>query len=168
MSDPQTYDDAPNAHAKDTHGEREVASYAITINRPVGEVYGFYRNLSNAPLYMEGILSVEERDRVAHWTGEDGEWDSEIINDVPEKEITWRAEGNSGRALFQEVPGRGTVLTLTLGYEQGLIGKVVDKLTQKDPAIQARRSLRRLKQLLETGEIATNARTQRELAEENV
>lgn len=166
MPETHTSDDAPNAHAKHIDGEREIASRAITINRPVAEVYAFYRDLSKAPLYMEGIVSVEERGNIAHWTSEHGEWDAEIINDVPEREITWRAEDNSGRATFQEVPGRGTVVTLTSAYEQSFVGKVIGKLTQKDPDILARRNLRRLKQLLETGEIATNARTQREFAEE--
>ena len=56
-------------------------------------------------------------------------------------------------------PGRGTVVTAAIAYEPpgGLIGKVVAKLTQKEPRIQARRDLRRLKQLLETGEIATSS-----------
>ena len=48
----------------------------------------------------------------------------------------------------------------------GLIGKVVAKLFQREPAIQARRDLRRFKQLMETGEIATAARTRRDLEEE--
>ena len=40
----------------------------------------------------------------------------------------------------------------------GVVGQLVAKLFQSDPAILARRNLRRLKQLLETGEIATAAR----------
>jgi len=36
---------------------------------------------------------------------------------------------------------------------------------QREPAIQARRELRRFKQLMETGEIATGARNARELEE---
>ena len=48
----------------------------------------------------------------------------------------------------------------------GIIGKVVAKLFQREPAIQARRDLRRFKQLMETGEIATAAWTQKQLQEE--
>jgi uncharacterized membrane protein len=139
----------------------------VTINRPVDEVYAFYRDLTKAPLYMNDVERVEVSGNHAHWVGKDAEWDSEIINDLPGKEITWQAEGSSGRARFEEIAGRGTVLTLTMAYEQGFVGKVIGKLSQDDPAIQARRNLRRLKQLLETGEIATNARNRRMLAEEN-
>lgn len=166
MPDPDTYDDAPNAAAKHTHGEREIASNAVTINRPVGEVYAFYRDLTKAPLYMEDVERVEVDGNRAHWVTRDGEWDAEITKEVPGEEIYWQAEDSAGRAQFQEVPGRGTVLTLTLGYDQGFLEKIAAKLTQKDPAIQSRRNLRRLKQLLETGEIATNARNPRMLAEE--
>jgi uncharacterized membrane protein len=38
---------------------------------------------------------------------------------------------------------------------------------QREPKIQARRDLRRFKQLMETGEIATAARTRKQLEEEN-
>ena len=37
---------------------------------------------------------------------------------------------------------------------------------QREPAIQARRDLRRFKQLMETGEIATSSRTRAQLEEE--
>lgn len=168
MSHSSEHDDAPNATAKHTHGRREVASRAVTINRPLNDVYGFYRDLGNARLYMEDIVRVDERDGVAHWVSKDGEWDAEITNDIPGKEMTWQAEGSSGRATFAEVAGRGTVVTLTMAYDQpaGIIGKVVGVVTQKDPNMQVRRNLRRLKQLLETGEIATNARNRRMAAEE--
>ena len=165
-SPPKQSDDAPHATSKHLDGRREVSSRAVTINRPVQEVYDFYRDLTNAPLYMENVDRVEVVGNDTHWMGNGEEWNSTIINDVPGKEITWQGNDNSGRATFTEIDGRGTVLTLTLAYEQGLLSKVVGKLTQDDPAIQARRSLRRLKQLLETGEIATNARNQKMLADE--
>lgn len=167
MPDHHRHDDAPHSAAKHSHGAREVTGLAVTINRPVAEVYGFYRDFAKAPLYMADVERVEVSGNRAHWVGRHGEWDSEVINDLPNREITWQAEDSSGRARFAEVPGRGTVLTLTLAYEQGFLAKLLGKITQDDPKIQARRSLRRLKQLLETGEIATNARNRRMFAEEN-
>ena len=168
-------DDAPNATAKHAGGDREVASRAVTINRPTREVYDFVRDLTKAPLYMEDVESVTMSGKRAHWVSRDGdktfEWDSEITNDVPGKEYTWQAvdsdKSGSGRIMVEEVAGRGTVLTLTMAYEQGFVEKLVAKVKQTDPAIRERRNLRRLKQLLETGEIATNARNLKMLAEEN-
>lgn len=167
LSHTETHDDAPVAVSKTASGDRELAIRAVTINRPAAEVYGFYRDLSKAPLFMEDVERVEVSGTRSHWVTKHGEWDSEITKDVPNSEITWQAEGSSGRTTFEEIPGRGTVVTLTTAYEQSFVGKIVGKLTQKDPVIQGRRNLRRLKQLLETGEIATNARNQKMLAEEN-
>jgi uncharacterized membrane protein len=47
-----------------------------------------------------------------------------------------------------------------------MIGKLIAKMFQREPAIQARRDLRRFKQLMETGEIATAARNRRQYEEE--
>ena len=47
----------------------------------------------------------------------------------------------------------------------GIIGKVIAKMFQREPAIQARRDLRRFKQLMETGEIATGARSRAQMEE---
>ena len=46
------------------------------------------------------------------------------------------------------------------------MGKAIAKLFQREPAIQVRRDLRRFKQLMETGEVATGAWTQAQRAEE--
>jgi uncharacterized membrane protein len=173
-------DDAPVGAAK-THADAEVDALfgddagsevvgrAVTINRPVAEVWAFYRDLTNAPLYMEDVVRVDTSDpQRPHWVaeidGEQAEWDGEITEEEPERVLAWRSVDtsyqNTGRTTFQDVPGRGTVVTMTITYDPpgGTIGKWVAKLFGKDPAIQARRNLRRLKQLLETGEIATGAR----------
>jgi uncharacterized membrane protein len=47
-----------------------------------------------------------------------------------------------------------------------VVGKIIAKIFQREPAIQARRDLRRFKQLMETGEIATASRTSAQLEEE--
>ena len=159
-------DDAPKSTAKDAHPKRVISTHAITINRATDEVYGFFRDLAKAPLYMNDVERVNVSGLRSHWVGKHGKWDSEITEDIRGKEFTWQAEDSAGRATFDDVPGRGTVLTLTMAYEQSLIAKLVDKVRQTDPAIQSRRDLRRLKQLLETGEIATSARNRRMLAGE--
>ena len=186
MAEPNK-DDAPlSASKKDGAAELAFpdepgASFvgrAVTINRPVAEVYGFYRDLTNAPLYMDEVERVDTTDpRRPHWVarapgGKTVEWDAEITEDVPEKVLAWRSvdtdQVNAGRATFAEVAGRGTVVTLELTYDSpgGVIGKLVSKLFQRDPAIQARRNLRRMKQLLETGEIATAAPNRAKFEEE--
>ena len=103
------------------------------------------------------------------------EWTTRITEDRPGELIAWASEEgvdvpNSGKVEFRDAPGgRGTWVSATILYDPpaGIIGKVIAKMFQREPAIQARRDLRRLKQFLETGEIATSARTRRQAEEEH-
>ena len=87
--------------------------------------------------------------------------------------IAWAsAEGanvaNSGRVAFRDAGARGTIVTATILYDPpaGVIGKLVAKLFQREPNIQVRRDLVRFKQLMETGEVATNAMNRKQLEEQ--
>jgi uncharacterized membrane protein len=149
--------------------EAAVVGRSVTINLPREQVYAFWRDFQNFPRFMENVRSVTlGDDRRSHWVvaapgGESVEWDSLITEDVPGEVIAWEsAEGadvkNAGRVEFRDAaPGRGTMVTATIAYDPpaGRIGQLIAKLFQREPKVQARRDLRRFKQLLETGEIAT-------------
>ena len=150
--------------------EAALVGRTITVNRPRAEVYAFFRDFRNLARFMENIESVQPGDgRRSHWVikapaGQTVEWDSILTEDEPDRLLAWESvEGadikNTGRIEFRDgPPGRGTEVTATVVYDPpaGDIGKLIAKLFQKEPKIQARRDLRRLKQLLETGEIATS------------
>lgn len=152
----------------------------VTINRPRAELYGYWRDFGNLPTFMDNVVSVEMLDdRRSHWVvkapgGQTVEWDSLITEEREGEMIAWAsAEGadvpNSGRIDFRDAQGgRGTIVTATIVYDPpaGMVGKIIAKIFQREPAIQARRDLRRFKQLMETGEIATSSRTHAQLAEE--
>jgi uncharacterized membrane protein len=88
-----------------------------------------------------------------------------ITEDTPGQAIAWQSEPDSqiqttGRVEFIEAtPGRGTMVRLLIDYDPpaGLIGRGIAKLLQREPNVQARRDLRRFKQLMETGEVSSNA-----------
>jgi uncharacterized membrane protein len=140
---------------------------AITINRPPEEVYGFWRNLENLPRFMSHLESVRELDdRRSYWKahaplGLTVEWSAEIVEDRANERISWRsAEGsqvpNSGTVRFLRAPGdRGTEVHLELGYDPpaGKLGATIAKLFGEEPSQQVDGDLRRLKQVLETGEV---------------
>jgi len=167
-------DDAPARVSKSSDvraevGKGSVSCHTETINRPRSELYAFWRDFSNLPRVMENVSAVTRiDDRRSHWVvaGPTGplEWDAEIVEDEPDRLIAWRSvEGadidHSGRIEFRDAPpGRGSWVTATIAYEPpaGFIGKAVAKVSQKEPAIQTRRDLRRFKQYCETGEIATS------------
>ncbi|MES2754943.1 MAG: SRPBCC family protein [Pseudomonadota bacterium] len=172
-------DDAPNVTAKHTHGARDVTARAVTINRPADELYAYYRDFTQLPTFMENVVSVATLDATrSHWVvkapaGRTVEWDAVVTEDVPGESITWQSEEgadvpNSGRVEFRDAGARGTVVTATIAYDPpaGVVGKIVAKLFQREPGVQARRDLRRFKQLMETGEVATSAWTRAQHAEE--
>ena len=70
------------------------------------------------------------------------------------------ADGNAASLQFRDAPGgRGTIVEAVIAYKppMGALGQAVAKLFSAEPSVQARRDLKRLKMLLETGEIATSA-----------
>ena len=177
------YDDAPlsTAHNLDTTGVNEEGLEArpgdhligrtVTINRPRQELYEFWRDLRNLPLFMQNIrrITVSDGNR-SHWVVEapgdtQVEWDSILTQDEPGSSLAWESvEGasirNSGRIEFRDsTNGRGTIVTATIVYDPpaGNLGRMVAKLFEKEPNIQARRDLRRFKQLMEAGEVATSS-----------
>lgn len=170
--------DAPLAASRDSEaeaagrdGEDAIVGRTVTINRPRGEIYAFWRDFSNLARIMENIERIDIIDeRRSHWVvkapaGKTVEWDSIVTDDEPGRLIAWRSvEGadisSSGRIEFLDAaPGRGTMVRATFAYDPpaGLIGEWIAKLFQREPNVQTRRDLRRLKQLLETGEITSSA-----------
>jgi len=151
----------------------------VTINRPRAELFAYWADLINLPTFMDNVERIDMlSDTRSHWVvkapaGKTVEWDA-VITDKREGElIAWASTDdadvpNSGRIEFRDAGDRGTIVTATIAYDPpaDIIGKVVAKLFQHEPAIQARRDLRRFKQLMETGEIATAAWTQKQLQEE--
>ena len=167
---------AANVGARD---ESALSAATVTINRPAREIYDFWRNQRNLVPIMDNVRSITPAGEGRwHWVveapgGRTVEWDAVITEDRPGSLLAWEsAEGadirNSGRIAFEDAPGRGSYVTATIAYDPplGAIGKLFAKLFQREPAIQSRRDLRRLKQFLETGEIATSSRTRAQLEEE--
>ncbi|HEX4150622.1 MAG TPA: SRPBCC family protein [Steroidobacteraceae bacterium] len=162
----------PNAGAApefDAHKGDVLVGRTVTIDRSRQELYAFWRDFSNLPRFMQHIRSVTvSADDRSHWVveapaGKTVEWDAQITEDQPGGAIAWKSlehasVKNSGRVEFADSPeGRGTIVRVTLAYDPpgGTIGKAIAKLFQQEPKIQARRDLRRFKQLMETGEVST-------------
>lgn len=172
---PTVTDDAPITTSKKAEPDRALLAEAVTIRRPARELYDFWRDPTNLVAVMENVVSIEaiDADR-SRWTvkapaGREVSWESRITEDRPGESITWQSvEGadvdNSGRVEFRDAGERGTVVRATIAYQPpgGKVGQLVAKLFQREPRIQARRDLRRFKQLMEAGEVATSANTRKQ------
>lgn len=142
---------------------------SVTINKPIEELYRFWRNLENLPRFMRHLDSVERvTDTISRWRakgpgGTTVEWEAEINNEVPNKVIGWRSLENAdvvsaGSVNFdQSGRGRGTRVTVHLQYSPpgGKVGATIARLFGKDAETEIREDLRRFKQLIETGEVPT-------------
>src|SRR4051812_47481360 len=91
-----THDDAPpDPREYFEHGIQ--VEHAITIDKPRGELFAFWRNFENLPRFMQHLECVEViDDRKSHWVakgpaGSRVEWDAEIINEEPDELVAWRS-----------------------------------------------------------------------------
>jgi uncharacterized membrane protein len=150
--------------------ERElIARSSMIINNPKQKVYEFWRNFENLPLFMRHLETVSVTgERRSRWIalgpmGTRIAWDAEIINEIPNEEIRWRSLPSSdvdvsGIVRFSQANvDRGTLVQVVSAVEPpaGALGEAVAKMFGKDPSFMMRQDLRRLKALIETGEIPT-------------
>ena len=146
-----------------------IVEESVVINRPISELYRFWRNLENLPRFMSHLESVERiTDTLSRWratapAGTTVEWNAEIINEVPDQVIGWKSiEGSdvvsAGSVNFDEAAGgRGTRVQVRLQYSPpgGKVGDAVARLLGSDAATQIRQDLQRFKQLVESGQTTT-------------
>jgi uncharacterized membrane protein len=135
----------------------------VRIESPVEQVFAYWRNLENLPQWMSHVREVRYLggDRY-HWVvdgpaGVPAEWDSELLNVVENREMTWRSvEGsqveNTGRVRFER-DGDGTRVHVQLKYSPpgGVIGHAVAKAFGVDPKTEMDEDLNRMKSAVETG-----------------
>lgn len=146
-----------------------IVERTLTIDRPVDELYNFWRNFENLPQFMQHLESVTiTGERTSHWVangpgGKLFEWDAEITQEQPNEVIAWRSLPGSeihsaGTVRFERSLGdRGTIVRVTMQYDPpaGIVGVALAKLTGREPAQEVETDLRRFKQFMETGVIAT-------------
>lgn len=141
---------------------------SITINRGPDELYTFWRELENLPRALSHVQSVQVMDeRRSHWVARLAgattlEWDAEITFDAPDERLGWRSlEGSDlaheGAVTFHALPGgRGTIVTVTIGVKaEGAALKTMEGLLGALPELMLGNDLRKLKQMMEAGEVAT-------------
>jgi uncharacterized membrane protein len=146
-----------------------IGHASITVNRSREEVYRYWRDFANLPYFMRYLDSVHvdaSDERRSHWRakgplGMPVEWDAEIVEERASELIAWRSVDvadvpNRGKVRFVPAPGgRATEIHVEIQYYPpgGVIGKSVATLFGTAPEREIREDLRRLKQVLETGEV---------------
>jgi uncharacterized membrane protein len=133
----------------------------LHIDAPVEQVYEFWSNYENFPLFMSHVREVEDLGQGrSHWSvsGPGGvpiEWHATVTQQTPNEVIAWRSEPGSmleNAGIIRFVPiGAGTRVDLRFCYHPpaGGAGQAVAELLGSDPRGKLNEDLGRMKALLE-------------------
>src|SRR5215213_4277064 len=133
----------------------------LYIEAPIDQVYAFWSNYENFPLFMSHVREVEDRGKGrSHWivSGPGGvpiEWNASLTQQTPNEVIAWRSEAgsmleNAGIIRFA-ANGSATRVDLRFCYlpPAGGAGQAVAELLGSDPRAKLNEDLGRMKALLE-------------------
>jgi len=133
----------------------------LYIDAPIDQVYAFWSNYENFPLFMSHVREVEDLGGGrSHWSvsGPGGlpiQWSAVLTQQAPEEVIAWRSEAgsmleNAGVIRFSPA-GTGTRVNLRFCYHPpaGGAGQAVAELLGSDPRAKLNEDLGRMKSLLE-------------------
>ena len=150
-------------------GENAIrVNKAINIFAPIDEVYQFFRNFENFPLFMNHVKDITVAGDTSTWTvagpGDSSyQFQSEITQDIPNELIAWETLPESdihsaGFVRFDELRDGSTRVTVQMSYVPpvGALGHAVAQLFGGDPRQSMHEDLMRLKTLLEEGKTSTD------------
>lgn len=143
----------------------------ISIDKPVDEVYDFWRKLENMPKFMKHIESVKEINKTtSEWkaTGPAGigsiSWKANILMEERGKQLSWHSLpdstiDNAGKILFRDNGNNGTELDITISYHAplGIAGEAAAKFLNPYFEKMVLADIESLKSYLETGQQSINA-----------
>ncbi len=155
------------------------ARRAITIQCTPLEAYELWRDLPNLPRFMTHVESVTlEEGGISRWVIREGgkklQWRARIVEDTPGRRLRWESLpggdiATNGSVELRAAPGdRGTEIEVKMHYlpPGGLfVASALHGFLRRLARVQIGMELVRLRQLIETGEIATGARRIEEISD---
>ncbi len=118
---------------------------SIEVSCPVRAAYNQWTQFEEFPRFMAGVKEVRQLDDThVHWHaeiwGKDKEWDAEIVEQVPDRCISWRSTSgapNNGSVRFEPLGAERTRVHLTMEYEpEGAIENIGDALGVMSSRVQ--------------------------------
>jgi uncharacterized membrane protein len=117
--------------------DMERIEKTFDVDCPVHTVYNQWTQFQEFPQFMEGVKEARQMDDThLHWkvsiAGKEKEFDTEIVEQVPDQRIAWRSiDGapNAGTVRFEPLNKGRTRVQLTMEYEpQTFFEKAADSL----------------------------------------
>jgi uncharacterized membrane protein len=148
-----------------TGGERRRTvdiQKTIVVEAPVEQVYAFWSNYGNFPLFMSHVRDVQDLGASrSRWivSGPGGlpvEWNAVLTERIPDTLLAWRSEPGSmleNAGVIRFAPeGAGTRIDLRFCYNPpaGRAGRAMADFFGADPRARVNEDLGRLKTLLES------------------
>jgi uncharacterized membrane protein len=142
----------------------ETIKESIDVNVPVSTAYNQWTQFEHFPKFMEGVESVTQIDEThlawaANIGGARREWEAEIVEQVPDRKIAWRAtsgNGPNGMVTFESLGSDSTLITVEMAYAtDGLMEQLGAKVGVDSRQVAG--DLKRFKQLVETMGAETGA-----------
>jgi uncharacterized membrane protein len=142
-----------------------MAEVSVVIRRRTRDVFRFYRDFTNLPAFVGDVMSVEPQAVGTYrWTirafGLRLRWSVRITHERENALIRYQTVGSLGLVTRWEVhftelsPGE-TEVREVMTVPLGPVTSVVLAAVGKSPAHEVASNLRRLKELLEDGKVAT-------------
>jgi len=152
----------PDGGRRRRYGDWRVEVVGAVVDRPRDEVYRFWREVSNLPLFLDHVGAAHEIDGVVRGAV-DGPGErpvaviARLVSDRPGEEIAWASTEASevetrGKIRFRDAPGgRGTEVEAIVAYipPPGRLGAWIRRRFRRDPDLRGGRGLRRLNRLME-------------------
>jgi uncharacterized membrane protein len=142
----------------------ETIRESIEVDVPVRTAYNQWTQFEEFPQFMEGVESVKQIDDThLQWVAEVGgkrrEWQAEIVDQVPDQKVAWRAvdgNGPNGIVEFEPLGEDKTLVTVEMAYEpEGFTEQLGAKVGIDSRQVKG--DLERFKQLIEVRGVETGA-----------
>ena len=98
---------------------------SIEVDVPVRTAYNQWTQFEEFPQFMEGVEEVRQLDDTRlHWVasiaGRRAEWDAKILEQHPDRQISWISEDGRktrGTVTFESLDAQRTLVRLSIGYQ---------------------------------------------------
>ena len=129
---------------------------SIEVGVPVSTAYNQWTQFEDFPLFMEGVDHVQQLDDTRlHWAatiaGKTAEWDAKILEQHPDRQISWISEDGKktrGTVTFEPRGDARTLVRLSMSYQAEGPAETLGSAAGLD-ARRVRGDLERFKELVE-------------------
>jgi uncharacterized membrane protein len=137
---------------------------SIEVGVPISTAYNQWTQFEDFPLFMEGVDHVQQLDDTRlHWAatiaGRKAEWDAKILEQHPDRQISWISEDGKktrGTVTFEQRGESRSLIRLSMSYQAEGPLEAVGSAAGID-ARRVRGDLERFKELIESRGTETGA-----------